>query len=75
MKLGRSVNVAYHYSNSKEDSEAVRSIAKQWYEGGTEVIFACGNKVELPVIEVAEMTNRRKSSATRQTKAGCLIQW
>ena len=58
-ELGRSVNVAYHYSNSKEDSEAVRSIAKQWYEGGTEVIFACGNKVELPVIEVAEMTNKK----------------
>ena len=58
-ELGRSVNVAYHYSNSKEDPEAVRSIAKQWYEGGTEVIFACDNKVELPVIEVAEMTNKK----------------
>lgn len=58
-ELGRSVNVAYRYSNSKEDSEAVRSIAKQWYEGDTEVIFACGNKVEFPVIEAAEMTNKK----------------
>lgn len=56
---GKTVNISYRYSNSKEDSEAVRNVAQKWYEGGTEVIFACGNKVELPIVEAAEMTGKQ----------------
>ncbi len=58
-EMGKTVNISYRYSNSKEDSDAVRTAAQQWYDGGIEVIFACGNKVELPVIEAAEMTDKK----------------
>lgn len=78
-EMGKTVNVSYRYSNSKEDSEAVNAVAKQWYDGGIEAIFACGNKVELPVIEAAEMTDKKvigyetdksKMSDTVVTSAG-----
>ncbi len=58
-EMGKTVNVSYRYSNSREDTEAINTAAKQWYDGGIEAIFACGNKVELPVIEAAEMTDKK----------------
>ncbi len=58
-EMGKTVNAFYRYSNSKENSETVKAAAKGWYDGGVEVIFACGSKVELSVIEAAEITNKK----------------
>lgn len=49
------VNVRYHSCNEVGDRNAVLKTASEWYSEGTEVIFACGTKVEMPVIEAAEM--------------------
>ena len=56
---GSTIKVLYHYSGSDEDSEAIKSFAKKWYDADTDAIFACGSRVELPVIEAAEMTDKK----------------
>lgn len=48
------VEIDYRYAGSSEESDEVQKLAEQWYDGGTEVIFACGGSVSLSVIEAAE---------------------
>ncbi|MDO4544904.1 MAG: BMP family ABC transporter substrate-binding protein [Bacillota bacterium] len=55
---GVQVSVNYHYCGSSEDRNQRLELATGWYEGGTEVIFACGSQLEQPVIEAAELTDR-----------------
>ncbi len=52
---GVTVNVKYRYCTSDEDRDDILKIANQWYQDGTEAIFACGSQVEQPVIESAEL--------------------
>ena len=56
---GVNVNVNYHYCSKKEDRTAILDRATAWYNAGTEVIFACGTQLELPVIESAELTDKK----------------
>ncbi|NLD20532.1 MAG: BMP family ABC transporter substrate-binding protein [Clostridiales bacterium] len=53
------VNVKYHCCAAGEDRNTISEMASGWYVGGTEVIFACGTNAELPVIEAAEMTDKK----------------
>lgn len=55
---GVTVNVRYHYCTSEDDREAILDMASEWYKGKTEVIFACGDSVEQPVIEAAEYADK-----------------
>lgn len=52
---GITVNVRYHSCNESDDRAAVTEKAEGWYEDGVEVIFACGNNVEKPIISAAEL--------------------
>lgn len=56
---GISVNVKSHYCSSDEGRESVVERASKWYASGTEVIFACGSQVEMPIIESAEICDGR----------------
>lgn len=48
------VEIDYRYAGESEGSDEVQKLAEQWYDGGTEVIFACGGSVSLSVIKAAE---------------------
>lgn len=78
MNRGVSVNIKYHSCNEARERDAVLKKAKEWYEEGTEVIFACGSHIEKPVIEAAELnegeiiaceTDKNKMSDTVLTSA------
>lgn len=56
---GVSVNVKYHYSTDEEEMSAVTKRTSDWYNSGTEAVFACGSKVEQSVIEAAELTDKK----------------
>lgn len=58
-EMGTSVKVNYHYCTDDEDRDAVVERANEWYESGTEAIFACGSTVEQPVIESAELLSKK----------------
>lgn len=60
---GTAVNVKYHYSNDDEDVSAISDMVSGWYEGGVEAVFACGSKVEQPVIEAAELNGGKVIAA------------
>lgn len=49
--------VKYHYCTGDEDKDAIMDRVSGWYEAGTEAVFACGSRVEQPVIEAAEMAD------------------
>ncbi len=53
------VDIKYHYCVEDEDRNAVTSRASRWYEEGTEAIFACGSQVDMPVIEAAELLDKK----------------
>lgn len=59
LEQGVSVDINYHYCLKDEDRESESETVKKWYEKGTEIVFACGNIVEQPVIEEAEMLNKK----------------
>lgn len=63
------VNVKYFSCKDSGDRNAVMEKAQGWYQQGTEVIFACGPQVELPITEVAEM-NDKKVIACETDKSG-----
>lgn len=48
------VEIDYRYAGASEGSDDVQKLAAQWYDGGTEVIFACGGSVSSSVIKAAE---------------------
>lgn len=51
------VNVKYHSCDESSDRDAVMEKAESWYKSGTEVIFACGDNIEKPIIQAAEMND------------------
>ena len=56
---GSEIDVKYSYCVETDDRDLILKTATEWYEDGTEVIFACGNQVEQPVIEAAELTEKK----------------
>ena len=62
-ETGAAVSVNYRYCTSDDTRESILSTASEWYGAGTEVIFACGETVEQPVIEAAELTDRKVIAA------------
>ncbi len=60
---GTGISVRYHYGTSGDTRDSVLNTASGWYEAGTEVIFACGDMVEQPVIEAAELADKRVIAA------------
>lgn len=56
---GSKINVKYYYCTGEDDREAILEKASEWYKAGTQAIFACGADVEMPVIEAAELTDKK----------------
>lgn len=56
---GRDVDIRYTFSNDSGDRETVISAANKWYKNGTELIFVCGSSIESPVIEAAELADKK----------------
>ena len=52
------VDINYWYSDSFEPTDPIRTRAAEWYSGGTEVIFACGGKLYLSVLESAKAAGK-----------------
>ena len=48
------VTVDYWYAGSYQPEAKIRQKAAEWYDGGTEVIFACGGLLYESVLEAAE---------------------
>lgn len=48
------IPVKYHYTGNFKASNEALTKAETWYQGGTEVIFACGGAVGLSVMQAAE---------------------
>lgn len=53
------IGTKHHYCAKDEDRNAIADRAARWYEEGTEVIFACGPAVDMPVIEAAELLDKK----------------
>lgn len=49
------VTVNYWYADTYMADIAVREKAENWYENGTEIIFACGGHLYVSVLEAAEI--------------------
>lgn len=56
------VKMRYEYNDDAEWRDIV-SKASSWYVAGTELIFACGDNVELPVVEAAELAEGKVIAA------------
>ena len=53
-ELETTVEIDYRYAGESKESDEVQNLAAQWYDSGTEVIFACDGSVSLSVIKAAE---------------------
>lgn len=53
-ELGVSVDVKYHYTGNFEENDTNKATAKTMFEGGTEIIFACGGSVGKSVMAAAD---------------------
>ena len=54
IEMGRQVEVKYTYADTFFESAEVVSFASEWYNYGTEVIFACGGSMGRSVMNAAE---------------------
>lgn len=53
------VNVRFHCCDEDDDRDDVLAKSTDWYEDGTQVVFACGAYIEQPVIEAAELIGEK----------------
>jgi basic membrane protein A len=53
-----SVSINYHYTGVFEARPEIQTMAASWYNGGVEVIFACGGAIGNSVMAAAEQTGR-----------------
>ncbi len=53
------IDIRSYYCVSEDDRESILQKASQWYGKGTQAIFACGSEVEMPVIEAAELADKK----------------
>ena len=56
---GTEIDVRFHCCDEDDDRDDVLAKATDWYEDGTQLIFACGAYIEQPVIEAAELTGEQ----------------
>ncbi len=54
IEMGRQVEVKYTYADTYFESAEVVAFASEWYNYGTEVIFACGGAMGRSVMNAAE---------------------
>lgn len=54
IELGTQVDMKYTYAGTYYESSAVNSMASEWYQTGTQVIFACGGAMGRSVMKAAE---------------------
>lgn len=52
-----SIDMKYHYTGGFTATPEAQTTAASWYQGGTEVIFACGGAVGNSVMAAAQDTN------------------
>ena len=53
------ITVKYHYTGDFVASPKTQSLAASWYDGGTEVIFACGGALGNSVMAAAELAGKK----------------
>jgi basic membrane protein A len=58
-EMGISTEIMYTYTGSFNATEQAEELSASWYQGGTEVIFACGGAVCKSVIAAAEKQNTK----------------
>ena len=58
-KKGVQVEINYWYAGSFDPSDDIYRACKDWYDGGTQAIFACGGKLFRSVILAAEEGEKR----------------
>ncbi len=54
IEMNKKIDIVYCYSNTYFESAEVESMASDWYESGTQVIFACGGAMGRSVMSAAE---------------------
>ncbi len=54
IEMGVNVDVKYIYANTFYEDKRVEDLAAEWYQGGTEAIFACGGAMGRSVMRAAE---------------------
>ena len=59
-ELGTEVHVNYIYTGSFDATPEVESMAAEWYDAGTDVIFGCGGRVGNSVMMAAEAREDKK---------------
>lgn len=59
-ELDVNCEVVYKYTESFDSTEEAQSLAKSWYDEGTQVVFACGGKVGNSVMNAAEEMNNKE---------------
>ncbi|MCR4684915.1 MAG: BMP family ABC transporter substrate-binding protein [Lachnospiraceae bacterium] len=57
IEMGRQVEIKYTYAGTFFESADVMSYSSDWYNTGTEVIFACGGAMGRSVMDAAEVCN------------------
>lgn len=53
-ELNVDIEMNYTYTGTFDPSPAVQALAAEWYQSGTEVIFACGGNLGIGVMTAAE---------------------
>lgn len=59
----------YYACEDTGDRNNVMEKAREWYQQGTEAIFACGPQVEMSIIEAAEMEDKDVIACLRTDKS------
>lgn len=54
IEMGTQVDLKYTYAGTYYESTAVNDMARDWYQTGTQVIFACGGAMGRSVMKAAE---------------------
>ncbi|MCR4656905.1 MAG: BMP family ABC transporter substrate-binding protein [Lachnospiraceae bacterium] len=57
IEMGTMININYCYGKTFEESQAMKELAASWYQGGTQVIFACAGGMGKSVMKAAEENN------------------
>lgn len=54
IEMGTQIELKYNYAGTYYESTAVNKMASDWYNSGTQVIFACGGAMGRSVMKAAE---------------------
>ena len=58
-ELNIKVSAKYTYTGTFNESPEIKTKATGWYNGGTDVIFACGGQICNSIFAAAEDTNKK----------------